>query len=425
MRGGRLTVTEGDLYSGHVIKQQHDMRRLLILLSMFVSLCTSAQINPDTVLLGEYANYFIEKGNVYTHDAGILVQFPLPEKIKRGSAGHPWALLIGESGQCYFALGDSRTWKKASIVDGETSSSYFNFHVIVRKAGGVIAINDKLETAELRTTGRTVQAAAGHYLLLRNSGGEVYQYSWSSAPKVIRSVTELKILSYSKVNLPGNATDITTSRSMFSASVVNGFAYVWCDSYGAQFLGLTKSSGPVIIPIPEPTIRVAASDNTLHFLTVNSKLYGMGNNWVGEVGNGQINPLVLAGNTDMKNTLFVKTPVLIDTGVLWVSKNPYYGFRNFLKTIRGVLKAWGYPKFGLTLIGGFKPVDDHKNIGDAAVTKPWGIFVPDKMTTISSAQVKAMRAAGTYPPAEVKPPRILIEIRYVYDDGSIEVVKEN
>jgi hypothetical protein len=410
------------------------MKKLSLFISVWFSSVCSAQINPDTVLLGEYANYFIEKGNVYTHDAGILVQFPLPEKIVRGSAGHPWATVIGESGQCYLVLGDSKIWKKISVIDGESSSSYFNYHVIVKKNGSVIAINDKLESATLRTTGRTVQAAAGHYLLLRNSGGEVYQYSWSQAPKVIRSVTELKILSYSKVNLPGMATDITTSRSMFSAAVVDGRAYVWCDSYGAQFVGLTKATSPDLLNIGymmdnPPTIimeyvsRVVASDNTLHFLTSNGRLYGMGNNWVGEVGNGQINPLVAAGNTDMRNTLFVKTPVLIDTGVLWISKNPYYGFRNFLKTKRGVLKSWGYPKFGL-LVNGIRPVDDPANIGAAAITKPWGIVVADKLVMYSTAQIKAMKAAGTYPPAEVKPPRLLIEIRYVYDDGTIEVVKE-
>jgi|GEM_PF-6726840 len=374
------------------------------------------------ILVGEYSNYFIQNdGKVSTYDNNKLSVYSLPEPIITGAAGHPWANVISESGQVYHALGDNTQWKKVPITGAISSTAYYTHHVIVGAGGSLTVYNDKLEVVSLKVPGRIVKAVAAAVLLALDDKGGVWKYNWISSGKIVKPHAELAKLAAEKINLPGPATDIATSRSLFSAAVVNGSAVIWCDAFGAPYVGQKKATGPIIPNWQPKNIKqIGASDNTLMMIDGNDEMWSMGNNWVGQVGNGEIDPRVLAGNADMGNRTFVSEPVNISRGRKWKRfwLGTYYAFRSFAQDIRGNIYAWGYGKFGLPAHG-IRPQDDPANVGITAITIPWRVGIPQMLSVASTADIKSGKVK--YPPAE---PKVLIKTVKYYDDGTEEVVNE-
>jgi hypothetical protein len=364
------------------------------------------------ILVGEYSGYFIkEDGKVDTYDNGKKVTFPTPEKILTGFAGHPWANVIGESGQVYHLKGDSTEVKKVPVTGAASSTAYYTHHVIVGKDGSLTVYTDDLKAVKLKTPGKIVQAVAAAVLLVRDEKGGVWWYNWIKTGKEVKSHAELEALIPAKINMPP-ATDISTSRSLFSGAIVNGEPWVWCDTFGAPYVGLTKAQiSPVNMSLAwglkEKITSMVFSDNTIHMITESGELLGMGNNWVGEVGNGQIHPKVLAGNADMGNRLFVPKPVNIGRGRKYkkMCSGTYYGFRHYAQEVSGQWSAWGYAKFRL-LAYGVGPVDDPANVGISAVPIPWRTSFPDVQRSIATkdfvrqANGSVLAEGKPYPPIE-------------------------
>jgi len=372
------------------------------------------------ILIGEYANYLIDdKGDLFTYDNSVLVKIPMPEKVKKGGAAHPWASIIGVSGQVYLALGDSLTWKTVPITNGaESTSGIWEYHAVVKTDGKISMFkNDLTVFLELKAPVgvKFVKVIAGHYLLALTDTGDVYSYTWCSAPRVWKTATELSQLNPVKINLPGAATDIATSRNMYSIAIVNGEPYGWCDTFGARYLGLAgATTTPVNLKttwgLTEKIVSIESSDNTTHMITETSKLLGVGDAAIGELGNGQKHPQVLAtSNWDMAWQLIVTKAVNIGKpGIKYtkISKGNSYGFRLFVQEENGQWSSCGYGKFGL-LLNGIRPVDDINNMEHSVATIR-RIVTPSTLTIITTQQLKAMYAAGTYPPAEA--PYIPIEV---------------
>jgi hypothetical protein len=390
-----------------------------------------------TILIGEYANYFIhDDGTVWNYDNMVLKQFPLPEPVTHGSAGHPYGYVIGRSGALYMLKGDSATWVK--IADNvKHVAAFWEWVVVVfgDNSAGVFQ-HGKIYAALTGEPSGIQQVAAAHYILIRDSSGAVWQYNWAktywrAGTVWQRSAEEMTALKPTKASLPGAATDITTSRVAHSTAIVNGEPYSWCDALGAKYIGLKAATiAPArmtdIWKVPEKITKVRSSDNTTHVITVSGKVFGGGVNDLGEVGNGQKEATVEATGKWPMSTKLIQFPMVEvgRAGEVYVDifKGNSYGYRGMLLTDKGIIRACGRNKYGLLDNGIYpeQPTDPTKVLeGLWAVDTFRRAVFPEKLVFKTNEEGKAMVAAGTYPPAE---PRILVKtiITRFYDDGTEE-----
>lgn len=215
---------------------------------------------------------------------------------------------------------------------------------------------------------------------------------------------------------------------MFSAAIVKGQVHCWCDSFGAKYIGLSNTvSSYTILNTPEPITIIEASDNVMHMIGASGKLYGIGNTWVGEVGDGSQAPQI-AANDSADFAYFLFRPLThIAPGRLFkaIFNGSSYGFRHFAQEQDGTINSWGYAKFGL-LLNGIRPADDTKNVAETAVKVPWRIAIPSDLIIKSTAELKVMIDAKTYPPPEPKvidPVPVRKVVAILYDDGKWEYSK--
>lgn len=390
-------------------------------------------MNPTFIAVGEYANYILSEGKVYTHDNNRLITYALPEPINRITAGHPYGYAEGKSGALYMLTGDSPTFKK--IADNiNIADAYWNWAVAVGGDNIITIYRDGVKYSTLpKPVGNIVQLSIAHYILARTDSGDVWQYAWSSTPW--KSGTEWQKSASAMASLqPTKMLDrcswVTTSRNMFSAAIREGKPYAWCDSFGAKYIGVSAAQTPKDMSFPwnvtEPIKVIEASDITLHFITESGKLYGMGDAAVGGVGNGIMDPMVKEkGNWDMAWQELISKPVAIraDRKYTALSTGNSYGYRVAAQEDNGVWSLWGYGKNGLQM-NGIRVKDDPYSTGSSSITEPRRTSIPSEITVVDTPTIKNMVAAGTYPPPEAGVPTPEPPVRKVvailYDDGKWE-----
>jgi hypothetical protein len=388
-------------------------------------------MTPDRIYIGEYANYFIKDGEVFTHDNNKLSKYAIPEKvINDGAAGHPYGYVIGESGTLYMLLGDNTTVTKVA-TGVKLVSAYWNWCVVVFSDNSIGIYKDgvKFSTLPFFSPSKIIQVRAAHYIIMLLEDGTVWQFDWSSTPWKsgavwYKSASVLASMQPKQVSLPGKATWVTTSRLFFSAAIVNGLVYAWCDSFGARYLGTGFNTTPKVIQTEEKMKVVEASDHTLHMISEGGTLYGMGGLGVGFVGNGKKEAEVVAtgGWPDMVVKTMVTTPVKIsDRKFDWIAPGSSYKFRNAYRETEGTFNMHGYGKFGL-INTGVRPADDSAAVGLISTAEPHRIDVPETVVPKTTAEVKAMIENKTYPGdyVPVPPPPTRKAIATLYDDGTWE-----
>jgi hypothetical protein len=378
--------------------------------------------------LGEYSVYIVINGEVFTYDNGRKVKYVLPEKVRDiVGAGHPYGYVIGESGKLYMLTGDSLSFKH--IADNvKLVSAYWNWAVVVHNDNKTSLYKDGVLFSRLYTDNlpKIEQVVSAHYVLFRDEAGGVWQFDWSKAPWKsgtvwYKSADELKQLKPKKIALPGGATDITTSRVMHSTAIVNGEPYSWWDSLGARYIDVSSSTAANTTPrnmtaawkLPEKIKLVRSTDNTTHVIGLSGKLYGKGNNAIGQVGNGQKHPQVIStGEWRWEWVLWQNT--MVEVGIpgeeyVDIFANSSYCHRTAIETSTGVVRFAGYNKFGLCL-NGIKPFDSPEegplHAGLASVPTFRKTDFPDQLVTKTLAELKAMVKAKTYPPPEPNTPPV-------------------
>lgn len=385
-------------------------------------------MTPDKIYIGEYANYFIKDGEVFTHDNNKLSKYAIPEKvIQEGAAGHPYGYVIGESGKLYMLLGDNTT---VTVIADKVKlvSAYWNWCVVVFTDGTIATYKDGVKYSSLLSPGNVVQVRAAHRIVYRTADGSVYELDWSDIPwksglTWTKMAVVLAAMSPRKVALPGAASWITTSRLFFSAAIVNGVVYAWGDSFAAKYFGWTGAFAPKIVSAPAKMVVVEASDHTLHAIDTEGFAYGQGGLGLGFVGDGRKEAEVLStgGWPDMVVKTFVKTFVkLNDRRYDWIAPGSSYKFRNALKEVGSTWNFWGYPKFGLDMTG-IRPQDDSSAVGLFASAVPMRRDIPSELIPKTTAELKA----SGYPPPEFEPlpePRKVVAL--LYDDGTWENPEE-
>lgn len=386
-------------------------------------------MTPDKIYIGEYANYFIKDGEVFTHDNNKLSKYAIPEKvIQEGAAGHPYGYVIGESGALYMLTGDSTLFKK--IADGvKLVGAYWNWCVVIFKDNSTAVFKDgtQYSTLAMFSASKIVQVSAAHRIIMRCEDGSVWEFDWSAIPwksglTWTKTAGTLAAMQPKKVVLPGPATWITTSRLFFSAAIVDGVVYAWGDAYASRYFGWTGSFAPKVVSAPAKMTMVEASDHTLHAIDTEGFAYGMGGLGLGFVGDGRKESEVVAtgGWPDMVVKTFVKTFVkLNDRKYDWIAPGSSYKFRNALKEVGSTWNFFGYPKFGLDMTG-IRPQDDSSAVGLFASAVPMRRDIPDVLVPKTTAELKA----SGYPPAEFKPVPVRKAIAILYDDKTWENPEE-
>jgi hypothetical protein len=272
--------------------------------------------------------------------------------------------------------------------------------------GSLTVFNESLSIMfKMRIPSKVTMVKAAAKLVILTEEGKVYEYEWMSAARVFKP--SLETLTAKPVTLPGPATWITTSRSLFSAAIVNGDPYVWCDSYGAAYVGAKGAQAPTNMAktweLTEKIKVIEANDHTLHAITATNRLGFVGDVGIGGGGDGSIDPRTKASTAgwDMAWRKFQPKFTYIGGNRTYdmIFASNSYGFRKGARELSGQISTWGYAKFGL-LGNGIQPVDDPANVGITAVPTITRVEFPATMVMKTTAQLKAMVANGTYPPAE-------------------------
>lgn len=387
----------------------------------------------DEVILSEYGDYFLSDGKVFKYYRDQLTQIPIPERIISGSAGVHHACMIGESGQVYNCIWPDLTFSKPAITDGVTSASFWTTYAVATKSG-LSAFNNISETVKLKLptpSTRFVKLAAAHVLLALDTEGNVWQYDWSGA--AVRGTATLDLIEDlvpKKVVLPGAATDITASRVMYQVAIVNGDPYAWCANFGAQYIGLPGATAtPVNMKdkwgLTTKIKTIAAGDNSLHMIDEAGKLWGIGDNEIGEVGTGEVGAnFKTTGQWNMEKRTFITKAVDVSRGRKFdtISKGNSYVYRTFAKETNGTWNSWGSDKGGLLANGIFPP--DEGQAGNHEQVMPWRVAIPQTLKRVDQAFLKST----AYPPKEIEPnpepvTRTLFVTAHFYTDKTVSLAK--
>lgn len=398
-------------------------------------------MNPTFIAVGEYANYIEDNGKVYTHgNDNKLRDLNLPEPVQVKAAGHPsisnggGGYAIGSSGALYMLWSGATPGFKKIADNIKLVAAYWQWCMVVHADGTMSLYKDGVKYAALtKKPGNVVEIKLAQVAMIRLDNGQVWFYEWTKAAWKADTVwyktkAEIEALPAKQVVLPGAATSIGTSRTGFSAAIVDGKPYVWSDTFGSRYIGETAAvmTPKVINKAPaKPLVKVAVSDMNLFFIDNEGNLYGAGGDGPGMVGNGQMNQKIIDnGNFEHSWTTYVP-PVQIAVGRKFsdIFTETSYGFRMVARETNGAINTWGYGKNGL-LMNGIRVKDDAFSTEYSSVTTPHRIEIPQAITVVDTPTIKNMVAAGTYPPPEAGVPTPEPPVRKVvailYDDGKWE-----
>lgn len=208
-----------------------------------------------------------------------------------------------------------------------------------------------------------------------------------------------------KKTLPGAAQKVYGSVNNFYIALIGGYPYGW-----GSVKYLNNGTGIISTPISlkdywgltAPVKDMAVNDNTIHYITADGRLFGYGDNSMGEVGNGYelVNKAEYKGKRYVYNWVmptmpayqpqaFVPKPVHIAPGKLFkrIFGGGYYAFYKYAQDTEGNLYSWGRNKAAVLNNGmAISNESDLPNWGDVVVptrvdpfntiTPSPGIFIP-------------------------------------------------
>lgn len=190
----------------------------------------------------------------------------------------------------------------------------------------------------------------GNVILALANNGDLWQYDLGNQTP-------------HKVALPGPATDFAPSHTGFYIAIVNGEPWGWGFEY--SYMGLTSQpAAPVNLKtvwgLSAPIVRITANHNTIHFIDNQGRLFGMGDNAMGEVGFGQelVNRAEVyhmpqypqarpyAWSWILHGWMITKPVQIGPAGVkfvdIWADES--YAFYHYAKDANGNIYAWGRGK---------------------------------------------------------------------------------
>jgi hypothetical protein len=421
------------------------MKKLLLLLAL-ASQFANAQITPDYFVLSEYASYPVAKGKIYRYVDAIvgkttkLAAYAIPDSIVSASAGLHNVVAVGSSGRAYFVHRGDLGFDVLPITNGVSSTGIFSTYAVITSDKTVsIVREDTLQKVGKLNAKNVIQAKASYDLITLDGDGNVFDYAWKPwattalTDKNIKSVSDIINLQPTKVQLPGPASMVTSGLSGHSAAIVNGDVYVW--GYDPRHAGF--ANGGITIPqklsTPEKIKSIEAGPESLHMIGLSGKLYGLGDQAQGEVGNGVRDPRVISTNTrDGAWKMILATVVEVGRGRTYdlICKGNSYCFYTFARETNGMWSSWGGRAKGGILANGIfmfgETASSRSNIGDVAaptrITVPvTGMYVADSM--FAAKYYPPSEPADPAPPAPPKPAPTLLLTIHVYTDKTTSTAK--
>lgn len=258
----------------------------------------------------EYVTFYLDgTGTIWygTGTGSAAVKFSLPSghTVIDGSGGFNDIWAVDESGNFWTNL--SGSW--AQITSDTTSASFTNNNRVYTWRNTWITIkNDSSawyggeDTFHIYHSGaninmRPTALGSGHKwvkfamggpgrIVGLESGGNVWQFTSSTGPTGVKMTT------------PRGAIDIAASHLDYAIAIIPnapgngsqtaGYPYIWGTDWGAWSNTSASYSQPTLVnwSLTAPIKEIAANWNTIHFIDTISRLFGLGFNVQGEVGNG-------------------------------------------------------------------------------------------------------------------------------------------
>lgn len=360
--------------------------------------------NITKVASGEYTVYFLtDQGNLYDYvwNQAALASIPtlvIKNKVSSAAGGLHNGLAIDISGSVW-TYGDNTYGQRGNNTTGgdgtplqvpkdSTGNVFSNLSQVVgwystniaRKADGTVwywgqdylnlfGKNVLVPTALVIPTGVSIaKIIAQSPLLGLDTNGGVWEWRTGNKTPV-------------QISLPGKATDIAGCANGVSFAVVNGQPYGWGSAFSQWGLPSANPSALNSLWKINGTItNIVGNDNTLHYIDSNGDLWGVGDNQMGEVGNGDETnfsvvtpPNALYAWNWTRYLRMVKTPVHIAVGIKFkqICTENSDVFYVYAQDINGNWYSWGRNK-GYVLGNGVGLTGDmastYPNIAD--VPKP-------------------------------------------------------
>jgi hypothetical protein len=226
----------------------------------------------------------------------------------------------------------------------------------------VLMTGAKMKPTQLSPPGMKFKKAVfgGFRVVALTTKGEVYEWVYGNhTPK--------------KLNIPRPATDIFASHLDMAGCIIPdpgehsgmGYPFVWGgrnSMYGSPAAFTEPTSVKALWKVRVPIKEIVTSSNTVHYIDSLGRMYGIGFNPVGEIGNNRqfVNQYDYPHFPDYAYTLndyedpTGAPPIQVGAGIVWkhLWSNNFYTYYTYAQDIDGNLYSWGRNK-SLVLGNGF------------------------------------------------------------------------
>lgn len=404
------------------------MRILLTILFLFGAGAGFAVFAADSplvirkVAIAEYrTGYLYSNGGFYSFESGRFIRYNYGgRRIVDCCAGFNLLLALDDQGFVWTTqLGRPEVVKIATDSAGaafdknEAIFGYANGHTSIRSdkslwywgddtfhlfhsTGGV-----RIRPVRISPEGMRVKKVVMSWFRIEvlTENGEVWEWLRGKGVKPVQKV------------LPGKATDIFNSQWDYAGCIIGGYPYIW----GTEF-GFWGGSGPSNEPfalrslwkMSAPVKAIVASFNTIHYIDTRGRLFGIGDNAMGEIGNGtelvnQSHYLARYSWTFNKaEKLTGAPPIQIGKGIKWknIWADNFLAFYKYAVDENDNLYFWGRDK-ALASGRGFINMDEAAYPNALDVLEPLkvdpltAIYQPYKFVQPSLEVVGAQSVTGS------------------------------
>ncbi|OJW59208.1 MAG: hypothetical protein BGO55_19055 [Sphingobacteriales bacterium 50-39] len=361
--------------------------RMLLLCSIcLATVCSASPQGTDhvyvkKVVVAEYRVWYIgSDGVVYGYNNGSLRPVPFPIGSKRavtGAGGFNVFRVIDEDGylwssQINYTTNTIRTDVDAAgkPFDGNVFvDAYANCTVTIRKDGSIWFLGNDYYHLFQKSDDRVFKPTrisppgmkftkvllGGYRILALTTDGKVYEWVRTESPN----------LNPVKKDIPRPACDIFNAHYDVAGAIIPdpggsksmGYPYVWgriTSMYGGGQPYTQPTSIKALWKMKAPIKEITTNVNTIHYIDSLGRMFGIGFNVMGEVGNGQetVNKFDYPGFPGYGST-FVDyqspsgaPPVQIGMGVKWkhLYSNNWFTFFKYAQDEKDSIYSWGRNK---------------------------------------------------------------------------------